>query len=254
MLCGSHTRYSLTLCSIFFFFFFQAEDGIRDHCVTGVQTCALPISKLDSENTPTTFGNRTIHSAPRLTGGPELVPVMDDARLPFLAKFPEGGLDLHPDRDILGFYVDQLRREPDALVHLDDRHHVGLLHLELGRCVVDDRVRDDGPLAAEPETLHLADRLATTDRADGPWREVAVPAAAALCTDNVVSGLDSPPESGAVDLIRRSPGRLYVWCWCQCHHVSVLSQPRPRWSVRAGRAMRESRSPGPSPRSGSACR
>src|SRR5438034_6987360 len=29
---------------IFFFFFFQAEDGIRDHCVTGVQTCALPIS------------------------------------------------------------------------------------------------------------------------------------------------------------------------------------------------------------------
>src|SRR5215211_8525858 len=27
-----------------FFFFFQAEDGIRGHCVTGVQTCALPIS------------------------------------------------------------------------------------------------------------------------------------------------------------------------------------------------------------------
>src|SRR5256714_3385472 len=29
---------------IFFFFFFQAEDGIRDKLVTGVQTCALPIS------------------------------------------------------------------------------------------------------------------------------------------------------------------------------------------------------------------
>src|SRR2546425_7268909 len=26
------------------FFFFQAEDGIRDKLVTGVQTCALPIS------------------------------------------------------------------------------------------------------------------------------------------------------------------------------------------------------------------
>src|SRR5258706_9773650 len=26
-----------------FFFFFQAEDGIRDWSVTGVQTCALPI-------------------------------------------------------------------------------------------------------------------------------------------------------------------------------------------------------------------
>src|SRR3989441_9081302 len=32
----------LLLCLIFFFF--QAEDGIRDKLVTGVQTCALPIS------------------------------------------------------------------------------------------------------------------------------------------------------------------------------------------------------------------
>src|SRR6266540_7123561 len=29
-----------------FFFFFQAEDGIRDRDVTGVQTCALPIYEL----------------------------------------------------------------------------------------------------------------------------------------------------------------------------------------------------------------
>src|SRR2546422_11119412 len=28
---------------LFMFFFFQAEDGIRDVAVTGVQTCALPI-------------------------------------------------------------------------------------------------------------------------------------------------------------------------------------------------------------------
>src|SRR2546421_9230450 len=31
-------------CRRFTFFFFQAEDGIRDLIVTGVQTCALPIS------------------------------------------------------------------------------------------------------------------------------------------------------------------------------------------------------------------
>src|SRR5207249_4506717 len=31
-------------CFLCFFFFFQAEDGIRDRNVTGVQTCALPIS------------------------------------------------------------------------------------------------------------------------------------------------------------------------------------------------------------------
>src|SRR6266404_6967928 len=30
---------------VLFFFFFQAEDGIRDKLVTGVQTCALPISR-----------------------------------------------------------------------------------------------------------------------------------------------------------------------------------------------------------------
>src|SRR5258708_37952621 len=34
----------LRCCSIWVFFFFQAEDGIRDDLVTGVQTCALPIS------------------------------------------------------------------------------------------------------------------------------------------------------------------------------------------------------------------
>src|SRR5205823_10716196 len=33
-----HSTHSLS------FFFFQAEDGIRDKLVTGVQTCALPIS------------------------------------------------------------------------------------------------------------------------------------------------------------------------------------------------------------------
>src|SRR5256885_3466050 len=36
--------YSSSHLYFFFFFFFQAEDGIRDYKVTGVQTCALPIS------------------------------------------------------------------------------------------------------------------------------------------------------------------------------------------------------------------
>src|SRR4051794_41891114 len=33
------------MCWSVCFFFFQAEDGIRDGRVTGVQTCALPISR-----------------------------------------------------------------------------------------------------------------------------------------------------------------------------------------------------------------
>src|SRR5256885_9941551 len=36
--CGAHSAVHQCL-----FFFFQAEDGIRDYKVTGVQTCALPI-------------------------------------------------------------------------------------------------------------------------------------------------------------------------------------------------------------------
>src|SRR5688572_31791304 len=36
----------MDVCVFVFFFFFQAEDGIRDLTVTGVQTCALPISRL----------------------------------------------------------------------------------------------------------------------------------------------------------------------------------------------------------------
>src|SRR2546422_4633039 len=38
------TSFSLPMCAELLFFFFQAEDGIRDVAVTGVQTCALPIS------------------------------------------------------------------------------------------------------------------------------------------------------------------------------------------------------------------
>src|SRR5439155_8940201 len=34
---------ALVICVLYLFFFFQAEDGIRDGHVTGVQTCALPI-------------------------------------------------------------------------------------------------------------------------------------------------------------------------------------------------------------------
>src|SRR5207302_7369175 len=41
-------------CLFLFFFFFQAEDGIRDFHVTGVQTCALPISSEQVRSTTTT--------------------------------------------------------------------------------------------------------------------------------------------------------------------------------------------------------
>src|SRR2546430_10109491 len=44
-----------------FFFFFQAEDGIRDLTVTGVQTCALPICTTNpARNTATVLPARLV--------------------------------------------------------------------------------------------------------------------------------------------------------------------------------------------------
>src|SRR2546422_3057585 len=44
----------------FFFFFFQAEDGIRDVAVTGVQTCALPISPRSGNRDRRLFQQRLV--------------------------------------------------------------------------------------------------------------------------------------------------------------------------------------------------
>src|SRR5699024_12230291 len=48
--------FSVLFC-LWFVFFFQAEDGIRDRNVTGVQTCALPISLLWKINRYTAIVN-----------------------------------------------------------------------------------------------------------------------------------------------------------------------------------------------------
>src|SRR5699024_11956240 len=48
-------------------FFFQAEDGIRDRNVTGVQTCALPILQegvSSARFVPVCFSNQSLHSLP----------------------------------------------------------------------------------------------------------------------------------------------------------------------------------------------
>src|SRR3712207_8713435 len=44
VLTSVYLSYYLVCCLLSLMFFFQAEDGIRDIGVTGVQTCALPIS------------------------------------------------------------------------------------------------------------------------------------------------------------------------------------------------------------------
>src|SRR3989441_7640428 len=64
---------------IIFFFFFQAEDGIRDKLVTGVQTCALPISLRDP-GAPTRGAlprARDLCARPRRAANLEVLRVLD---------------------------------------------------------------------------------------------------------------------------------------------------------------------------------
>src|SRR5439155_2874631 len=65
--------FSFVIFCCFVFFFFQAEDGIRDGHVTGVQTCALPILDTDVALADMTSGRtvlvgaeygRGVHDAP----------------------------------------------------------------------------------------------------------------------------------------------------------------------------------------------
>src|SRR2546430_11501876 len=53
------------MCFLFFFFFFQAEDGIRDLTVTGVQTCALPILRADDDQVGMRFRGDGVDLLPR---------------------------------------------------------------------------------------------------------------------------------------------------------------------------------------------
>src|SRR2546425_8567409 len=59
-----------SVMAAFIVFFFQAEDGIRDKLVTGVQTCALPILVLPPHaNAPTALARPTLSPAGALACG-----------------------------------------------------------------------------------------------------------------------------------------------------------------------------------------
>src|SRR5947207_8964299 len=75
----------------FFFFFFQAEDGIRDHCVTGVQTCALPISRGSAARPRLLRAQYPEDGRPREGRRQEAPPPRQDAQVPGDRAAPGGG-------------------------------------------------------------------------------------------------------------------------------------------------------------------
>src|SRR6476660_10091288 len=88
---------------LLFFFFFQAEDGIRDDLVTGVQTCALPI-----------FERRLLPREHRL-----LMPL-----LAVLGAPAHAGIDEHAaaiDERRIAADVERLDGIVEASVHVEER-------------------------------------------------------------------------------------------------------------------------------------
>src|SRR3989337_2662617 len=104
---------------VFFFFFFQAEDGIRDATVTGVQTCALPISAgpvlIVHDSTELDYtGHRTLR---------KLGPIGKGNRRGYICH---NSLAITPQREVLGLVNQTLhiRREvPEGETRQQKREH-----------------------------------------------------------------------------------------------------------------------------------
>src|SRR2546427_8312651 len=102
-------RAIIGMCLVFFFF--QAEDGIRDLTVTGVQTCALPISK------QAIVGDALRRIAKLDIGDPEIVEAVEEWR--YSAKVSlavKGGRGLPR---AVGFHPYD---RPGSVFHLKDCH------------------------------------------------------------------------------------------------------------------------------------
>src|SRR5687768_3655111 len=106
--------YALFITCVFFllfFFFFQAEDGIRDVAVTGVQTCALPISLSDD------FAFQWLHLAKL------------DEITPDRGQFPHASGLLDPRamlKEELRLFVDSVLRSDRSVIDLLTADHTFL--------------------------------------------------------------------------------------------------------------------------------
>src|SRR2546430_11731574 len=87
--------FAFSLLGFRLFFFFQAEDGIRDLTVSGVQTCALPISTLSRKEIRRALSGRELVTI-------KFMDTFDAARLLLVPEALEAGEALAaivPDRD-----------------------------------------------------------------------------------------------------------------------------------------------------------
>src|SRR5690625_2653085 len=124
---------------LLFLFFFQAEDGIRDGHVTGVQTCALPISLTCPSRTasPCPIRSPGSRSAPR-TACREQGDRPHDADCHILEREPEGRLQTP-------CVIVSILEDPDRVVE----RHEPLTNQVVVDSAAEDRGPEQDPLVAE---------------------------------------------------------------------------------------------------------
>src|SRR5256885_9649944 len=112
--------------SFVFFFFFQAEDGIRDYKVTGVQTCALPI-----------YGEiaRELGSSPRAVGqacGANPVPLVVPCHRVLAAGGDRKSTRLNSSHLVISYAVFCLKKKKNGSAFASESpfhtHLTGLTH------------------------------------------------------------------------------------------------------------------------------
>src|SRR5207245_10349521 len=111
----SYFVYLILWLAFLFFFFFQAEDGIRDATVTGVQTCALPIC---------------IRRAPGERAGPSAVrSVGDTVRAPHHPRRADIPVLTQPAQPVGGPLAHDDPLRPRARAQREVHHVLPRLHL-----------------------------------------------------------------------------------------------------------------------------
>src|SRR6266436_603021 len=130
-------------------FFFQAEDGIRDVAVTGVQTCALPIFQIDMALRHVDLEPRMYHKPSELSGGQRQRVAIARALVNnpsiLLADEPTGNLDTATGIEIMGLF-ERLHHQGNTIVLVTHEHDIAqnahrIIHVRDGKVEKDEKIQ-----------------------------------------------------------------------------------------------------------------
>src|SRR6266566_1888723 len=142
------------------FFFFQAEDGIRDYKVTGVQTCALPISSWSRRAAATSraLRSRSMADCSGRCVREENMQFATVLKPELAARYHAAGLWLN--KSFFEVIEERARAHPDREVFADAGRRItyGELEREIERCA--EFLRSIGIGRGDVVTVQLPNRIA----------------------------------------------------------------------------------------------